>query len=102
MGFLGNSARKFFKNAKEVSEILGIPEYFIVDIGHIWIALVSGLPIDAEKFGNFCDEFIQKFKNDPSINFYQFSPTLHKGCLIKKNRTHRKMYYLLGYHMTGY
>ena len=81
MGFLGNSARKFFDNAKEVAEILELPEYFIADIGTIWLALRSGLPIDPVEFGKFCDDFVQKFKNDDSINFYQFSPTLHKARL---------------------
>ena len=34
--------------------------------------------INASEFGNFCDSFIEKFQNDDSINFYDFSPTLHK------------------------
>ena len=41
-------------------------------------AIRSGLSVDPIEFGKFCDDFVQKFKNDPSLNWYQFSPTLHK------------------------
>ena len=74
----GNTARTIFKNAKKVSEILEIPSFVIEDIGTIWTTLCCGEPIDSEAFGQFCDNFMLKFKNDPTVNFYQFSPTLHK------------------------
>ena len=74
----GNTARTIFKNAKKVSEILGIPSFVIEDIGTIWTTLCCGEPINSEAFGQFCDNFMLKFKNNPTVSFYQFSPTLHK------------------------
>ena len=75
---IGNSARIFFNNPTIVSKILGIPKYIIQDLGTIWKTLASGFPIDAEKFGNFCDKFVQKFQNDESVCWFFFSPTIHK------------------------
>ena len=75
----GNTARKFFQNATKVAELLQIPAFVIEDLGTIWTTLCSGEPIDSDKFGSFCDKFIVKFKKHPHVNFYQWSPTLHKG-----------------------
>ena len=75
----GNSARKFFENYEKVAEILELPEFLIKDLGTIWRVLTSGHSIDPEKFGNFCELFNEKFKLDNRINWYQFSPTIHKG-----------------------
>ena len=75
----GNTARRFYKNSKKMAEILKVPEYLISDIGTIWTTICSGFAIDAVAFGKFCDDFMFKFKNDKSINWYEPSPTLHKG-----------------------
>ena len=74
----GNSARTFFRNAERVAELLEVPLFLIKDIGTMWTTICSGFAIDVDKFARFCDNFVSKFRNDNSINFYQFSPTLHK------------------------
>ena len=74
----GNSARTFFRNAERVAELLEVPLFLIKDIGTMWTTICSGFAIDVDKFARFCDNFVTKFRNDNSINFYQFSPTLHK------------------------
>ena len=58
--------------------MLEIPQYVIEDLGTIWRTLTSGLSIDSIKLGNFCDSFVKKFLKDKSVNFYLFSPTIHK------------------------
>ena len=50
----------------------------VEDLGTIWRTLTSGFSIDAEKFGNFCQNFVKKFQNDVGVNWYLFSPTIHK------------------------
>ena len=45
----GNTARRFFKNAKEVSEILKINEKFIHNLHVILCTLSSGITINAKK-----------------------------------------------------
>ena len=75
---LGNTARRFFKNAKIISKIINVPEEIISGIGTIWSTLTCGLPIDATKFGDFCEKFVEKYDTS-SVNWYQFSPTIHKG-----------------------
>ena len=72
-------ARKFFQNATEVADILQLPTFVVEDLGTIWTTLCSGEPIDSDKFGRFCQDFVVKFKNVWYINWYQWSPTLHKG-----------------------
>ena len=74
----GNGARKFFDNYDKVAEILEIPQFLVKDLGTIWRILVQSCSIDAEKFGHTCDLFIERFKFDASINWYEFSPTIHK------------------------
>ena len=81
----GNTARIFFKNAKKIAEILEIPAFVIEDIGTIWTTLCCGEPIDSVAFGQFCDNYVSKFKNHPTVSFYQFSPTLHKILFHGKN-----------------
>ena len=56
-----------------------IPTYVIEDLGTIWKTLTSGCAIDPDKFGKFCDNFVKKFQKDKRVNFYLFSPTIHKG-----------------------
>ena len=55
-----------------------MPEFLIRDLGIMWETVRSSLPIDADKFGDFCDLFTVRFNADPLINWYEFSPTLHK------------------------
>ena len=61
-----------------MAEILGIPQYIIEDLGTVWRTLACGMPIDSVKFGKFCSNFVEKFENDENVNFYLFSPTIHK------------------------
>ena len=75
---LGNTARLFFHNYEKVAEILQVPEFLVKDLGMIWETLVQSSSIDSEKFGHYCDLFICKFNLDTTINWYQFSPTIHK------------------------
>ena len=58
--------------------MLEIPQFVIEDLGTIWKTLTSGVSIDSVKFGNFCDNFVKKFLKDKRVNFYLFSPTIHK------------------------
>ena len=74
----GNTARVFFEKYEQVAKILEVPEFLVHDLGIMWEAVVSGVPIDPEKFGNFCELFVAKFSVDKTISWYQFSPTLHK------------------------
>ena len=74
----GNSARIFFEKYELVARLLEIPEFLVHDLGIMWEVLVAGVPIDPEKFGDFCDAFVLKFSAEPSISWYQFSPTIHK------------------------
>ena len=50
----------------------------IKDLGTIWHVLAACEPIDPVKFGDFCRAFTAKFEADANINWYQFSPTMHK------------------------
>ena len=50
----------------------------IKDIGTIWHTLAACEPVDSVKFGEFCAAFVEKYEADSNINFYQFSPTMHK------------------------
>ena len=77
--FQGNTARKFFQNGAEVAALLNLPEFLVTDLGVIWQVLVSGHSIKSDEFQAFCDNFVEKFNADPNINWYEFSPTLHKG-----------------------
>ena len=52
--------------------------YIIQDIETIWKTLSSGYAIIPSEFGDFCDSFMEKFNNDVRVNWYEFSPTLHK------------------------
>ena len=61
-----------------MAEILGIPQYVIEDLGIVWRTLASGMSIDPEKFGTFCDNFVEKFQKDTEVHWYLFSPTIHK------------------------
>ena len=65
----GNCARIFFENYEKVAKILQLPEFLIKDLGIMWETIRSGLPIDADKFGDFCDLFVTKFNADPLINW---------------------------------
>ena len=74
----GNTARVFFEKYEQVAKLLEVPEFLVHDLGVMWEAVVASVPIDPEKFGNFCELFVAKFSFDPTINWYEFSPTLHK------------------------
>ena len=63
----------------EIAKLLELPEYFVVTIGEIWQIIRSKVNIDPEAFGKFCKDFVEKFRNDPLISWYQWNPTLHKG-----------------------
>ena len=73
----GNTARRFFEKPKEVAKILGVPEDLIRGIAKIWTTLKSGHIINAEEFGQQCDEWVEKYKNS-TISWYKMSPSLHK------------------------
>ena len=36
------------------------------------------MTIDPEAFGKFSKDFVEKCRNDPLVNWYHWSPTLHK------------------------
>ena len=74
----GNTARRFFQEYEKVAKILEIPEFLVKDLGKIWSIVVSGLSVNTEKFGELCEMFVAKFNMDKAINWYEFSPTLHK------------------------
>ena len=45
-----------------MAKILNVPEFLVKDLGTIWFTLTSDCTIDSEKFGDFCNLFVEKFK----------------------------------------
>ena len=61
--FYRNTARKIFENAKISSEILGIEEEIISGLADIWTLINCGLPLEPTMFGNYCQDWINLYKN---------------------------------------
>ena len=74
-----------------MAKILEIPEFFVKGIGLIWKTLTSGHCINTEKFGKVCQDFVAKVKASRSINWYIFSPTLHKILYHSKGNSISKL-----------
>ena len=61
-----NTARRFFARPDIVSRILGVPAELVWGVGEIWATLTSGHFIDTELFQQFCDGWLEVYK-DSSI-----------------------------------
>jgi hypothetical protein len=74
----GNTARMAFcdKNRAAFARILNIDESFVYDLFIILIVISSGLPIDSEKFGEFCHAVCEKYLS--LYKWYYMPVTLHK------------------------
>ena len=58
------------------SEILGVPEKLVENLGTIWGAMACGFAIDLEPFEKICQE--TKSIYFESVGWYSMPPTLHK------------------------
>jgi hypothetical protein len=74
----GNTARMAFndKNRAAFARILDLDGSFVYDIFIILVVISSGLPIDSEKFGEFCHSVCQKYLG--LYKWYYMPVTLHK------------------------
>ena len=72
----GNVARKAFANADKFARICGVSTHLVSNLDVISRTLASGLSIDADKFGDFCDETLAEYMD--SCGWYNIPPTLHK------------------------
>jgi hypothetical protein len=74
----GNTARMAFneKNRATFARILNLDEGFVYDLFIILVVISSGLPIDSEKFGEFCKSVCQKYL--ALYKWYYMPVTLHK------------------------
>lgn len=85
----GNAARTLLsdKYRQEFANILNIEKSLLDDFHIILIVLSSGLPIDPEKFGNFCRDVAYKYVS--MLNWHPMTVTIHKilihGADIIKN-----------------
>jgi len=59
----GNTARKALSDVhrKKFAEILGLEEWLLNDLHTVLVAISSGLPLSASKFGTFCQEIAQRY-----------------------------------------
>jgi hypothetical protein len=80
----GNTARRAFseKYQNKFAEILGLELWLVKGLSTILSAINSGLPINADKFGEYCsslgNQYVQKY------NWYHMPVTLHKLLLHGK------------------
>jgi hypothetical protein len=81
-GLVGNHAKKFFENGKDICEKIfrktPYTDSFIEVIRNIYIILVivnSNLPVVVKDFGELCRATIGIIQN--KLPFFRFSPTLH-------------------------
>lgn len=75
----GNTARRVFETEESrqiFANILGIEKWLVDDIHVILVAINSGLPIDAKKFGLFCRNLAQKYVE--AYSWHPMTTTLHK------------------------
>lgn len=72
----GNVARKAFDHSDITSQILGVPEQLVENLGTIWGTLACGFEIDLDKFEEFCKETKLIFFD--AVPWYSIPPTLHK------------------------
>lgn len=74
----GNTARTVLsdKYRGTFAQILGIPQWFLDDIYIILVVLSCGLPVDVNKFGDFCMSLATKYVQ--YFNWYPMTVTLHK------------------------
>jgi hypothetical protein len=80
----GNTARRAFsaKYHQKFAEILGLELWLVKGLSTVLSAINSGLPINANKFGEYCSSLGQQYvqKN----NWYHMPVTLHKLLLHGK------------------
>ena len=74
----GDTAKTAFANVDILVEILQIYPRKIVYMLKIMIeCLTCGEPIDSQKFRDYCDEWLDLFHNDRSINWNWMSQSVH-------------------------
>lgn len=85
----GNTARTVLsdKHRENFANILGIEKWLLDDLHTVLVVLSSGLPIDSEKYDNFCKKLAQNYVN--SYNWLPMTVTIHKllthGAAIIRN-----------------
>jgi len=57
-----NTARRFFERPDIASKILGVPAELIWGVGEIWATLTSGHFINTELFEEFCEGWLEVYK----------------------------------------
>ncbi|CAH0387093.1 unnamed protein product [Bemisia tabaci] len=81
----GNAARRFFENAKESAEIIGVSEQLIRRMHTILAVLSSGFSIDVEKFREYTFEtaklYVELYKWYPMPSTV-YEVLLHGGDII--------------------
>ena len=74
----GMTAKKTFAEPNTFAKILHIfPEKLIRDWGTILEVLNCGHRVDPEKFGTFCDAWLDEFHSNKNINWNILNPTMH-------------------------
>ncbi|XP_058810116.1 uncharacterized protein LOC131675224 [Phymastichus coffea] len=71
----GNTARKFFKNFKIVSNLTGFDEDLLQRFHVILVVISSGYKINTEEFQNYCEDTAKMYVT--LYNFYYMPPSVH-------------------------
>ena len=85
----GNTARRCFENAAIFANACGIPVEMVCLLRTLWLAMKSKLPIDADKFQEVGDRFMELYFNefytdDLRKTWYHMCPTVHRPAVHGK------------------
>lgn len=74
----GNTARRLFADAnrRKAAEILGLEHWLLDGLHTLLVALECSLPVDSKKFGMFCYDLAQRYKNE--YGWYYLPVSIHK------------------------
>ena len=74
--FAGNTVRRAFEDPEFLARQIGVSTELVTKLSNVWIALKVGLPLDADKFGQYCDGVKELYRHE--VPWAKMNPATHR------------------------